>query len=92
MSVSSSFCETCDKCDLIIFSEWTPLEISTGSITEYQFKRKDYSLEGIIKAKTPKKSNEKTLDLFAEETEYSRTGMVKEYKIANWKEIRYATN
>ena len=73
----------CNKCELIIFSEWTPFE-------NYQFKRKDYSYEEIIKASEQKNANKG--GLFEEAINTDEIGLVKEYKTVNWKDIRYATN
>jgi len=73
----------CNKCELILFSEWTPLE-------NYQLKRKDYSYEGIIKASEQKNANKG--GLFENTINTDEIGLVKEYKTVNWKEIRYVTN
>jgi len=73
----------CNKCELIVFSEWIPLE-------NKQFKRKDYTYEGIVNASEKQNASKGTL--FEEEIKESETGLVKEYKPVNWKEIRYATN
>jgi hypothetical protein len=73
----------CNKCELILFSEWTPLE-------NYQLKRKDYSYEGVIKASEQKNANKG--GLFEDTVNTDEIGLVKEYKTVNWKDIRYATN
>lgn len=71
----------CDKCELIVFSEWTPLE-------NYQFKRKDYTYEGIINANEIHKALKGTM--FEEEKISYEIGLLKEYQPVYWKEIRYA--
>ena len=68
---------------LIVFSEWTPLE-------NQQFKRKDYTYEGIIKASEQQKANIGTL--FETDDNNTEIGLIKEYQPVNWKEIRYATD
>lgn len=68
---------------LIVFSEWTPLE-------NQQFKRKDYTYEGIIKAGEQQKANIGTL--FETDDNNTEIGLLKEYQPINWKEIRYATD
>jgi hypothetical protein len=73
----------CNQCELIIFSEWMPLE-------NYQFKRKDYTFEGIVKAGEQENASRGTL--FKEENKNSETGLVKEYQPVYWKDIRYAAN
>lgn len=68
--------------ELIIISEWTALE-------KQEFKRKDFTFEGIVTANEIKKKVENSLFVNLEnETEH---GLVKEYKPVNWKNIRYVT-
>jgi hypothetical protein len=69
----------CNKCELIIFSEWIPF-------ANHQFKRKDYIYKEIVKANELRKANEGTLF----ERENTEIGLVKEYQPVNWKKIRYA--
>ena len=71
----------CKTCNPIIFSEWTPQE-------NYQFKRKDFTYEGIINADKMRKSSENLL--FAEEFSKEEHGIIKEYKSVNYRQIRYA--
>ena len=77
----------CKTCEPIIFSEWTPQKISTGSITEYKFKRKDFIYEGIINADKMRISDQDCL--FTEELSKEEYGLKKEYKSINYKQIRY---
>jgi len=68
--------------ELIIVSEWTALE-------KQEIRRKDFTFEGIVTASEIKKKVENSLFVNLDnETEH---GLVKEYKPANWKNIRYAT-
>jgi hypothetical protein len=62
----------------IVFSEWTP-------VIPHQFKRKDYTYEGIIKADEQQKANKGTL--FEEENNNIEIGLIKEYEPVNWKDI-----
>jgi hypothetical protein len=78
----SSCGNKCNKCELIAFSEWTPL-------ADYKLKRKDYLLEEMIKVGEKQKSSVGTL--FAEEHKKESIGLIKEYQPVNWKKIRYAT-
>lgn len=71
----------CVKCDEIVFSEWTPLE-------NKQFKRKDYTYEGIIN--TGKKRQRSIGGLFETEFSNEEYGLIKAYNPINYKEIRYA--
>jgi hypothetical protein len=71
----------CNKCELIVFSEWIP-------IANYKFKRKDYSLEGMINASEQEKASKGTL--FEEYNKSSEIGLIKEYQPIYWKDIRYA--
>jgi len=73
----------CKTCEPIIFSEWTPFE-------NCQFRRKDYTYEGIINA--DKNRQKYTATLFEVEFSKEEIGLIKEYKPVNFKEIRYATD
>ena len=73
----------CKKCKPIVFSEWTPLE-------NHQFKRKDYTYEGIINADENRQKSVGTL--FEVEFSEEEHGLIKEYKPVNYNEIIYAKN
>jgi len=73
----------CKTCEPIIFSEWTAEE-------NFQFKRKDFTYEGIINADKMRKSGEN--HIFEEEFSQEEYGLVKEYKPTKYKEIRYVSN
>ena len=71
----------CKTCEPIIFSEWTPFE-------NFQFRRKDFSYEGMVNADEKRKSGENSL--FANIFSIEEYGLVKEYKPVNYKQIIYA--
>ena len=73
----------CRKCEEIVFSQWTPLE-------NKQFKRKDYTYEGIINAEQMRESA--LGGFFEEEFSNQEYGLVKEYEPVHFKKIRYAAN
>ena len=68
--------------ELIMISEWTALE-------KQEFRRRDFTFEGIVTANEMKKKAENSL--FAKEENETEYGLVKEYVPINWKKIRYAT-
>jgi len=68
--------------ELIIISEWTALN-------KQEFRRRDFTFEGIVTANEIKKKAENSL--FADAEKETEHGLVKEYKLINWKKIRYAT-
>lgn len=72
----------CNKCELIIFSEWKPL-------ANNQFKRKDYTYKGIVNASDQRKESKGTL--FEEANKNTEIGLVKEYLPVSWKKIRHVT-
>jgi len=71
-------CATCEK---ILFSQWTPL-------ANYQFKRKDYTYEGIIDAdKNRQKYAGSLFDVAFSQEEH---GLIKEFNPINYKDIQHA--
>jgi hypothetical protein len=76
----------CRKCDLIIFSEWTPIFPVNSQTAQYQFHRKDYTYKGLIMAEKIRRTSKGGVF----ENEEPDNGLVKDYKPIYWKEIRYA--
>ena len=74
----------CNKCELILFSEWIPDD-------NYHFTRKDWSFEGLIKANQLIDKN-KGSSLFDAESVKNEIALVKVWQPAHWKEVRYAKN
>jgi len=73
----------CTICEKILFSRWTPLAKS-------QFKRKDYTFEGIIDAdKSRQKYAGSLFDVAFSQEEY---GLIQEFKPIHYKEIQYANH
>ena len=71
----------CTTCEDIVFSEWIPLNND-------QFKRKDYTYQGIINADKQRQTS--IGGLFETEFLKQEYGLIKEYKPTNYKEIQYA--
>lgn len=63
----------------IVFSEWTPIDASR------QFKRKDFSLAGMIEGNKQKEANKGTF--FEENEEDDNIGLVKGFEPVYWKDI-----
>jgi len=82
----------CDKCDLIIFSEWKIANDKGACLlvetSDYKFQRNDYIYKELIKAEEMQKKA--STGFFEVEFSNEKYGLKRSYNPVNYKEIQYA--